>query len=115
VHEHFCIAFCAENVTLSEQLITQFLEVIDFAITNDPNGFILIGYRLVSASQVYNAQSAHPQSDAAAAIRAFVVGAAMRDTTAHPRKQGGPRGIIGLEVEDPVYPAHLSSPLPLAK
>jgi hypothetical protein len=65
VDDHFRVTVGIEAVTAFFKISAQFGEVVDLAVENDPNCFVFVEHRLVSAGQIDNAETAHAQSHAA--------------------------------------------------
>ena len=70
-------------MALCFHLVPQRLEVVDLTVENDPDAIVLIADGLVATGDVNDGKPAHAQPDAAAAILARVVGAAMADDFSH--------------------------------
>jgi hypothetical protein len=100
----------AEAVAMGLQFPAQVEEVVDFAVVDDPAGFVLIGDGLVAGGEVNDAEAGHGQGGIAEDHGAGVVGAAVGKGGVH-AFEGGPF-IIGCGT---VYPAanatHIPSPL----
>ena len=62
---------------------TQFGEVVDLAVEDDPGGFPLVVNRLVAADRVDDGQAADAESHAIAQQDALVVGTSMDKGVAH--------------------------------
>ena len=79
----FRISVGIELVSSCLQVSAQFGEVINFPVENDPDALVFIVNGLATAGKINNAQSAHAQADLALHVRAFVVGTAVNDSSAH--------------------------------
>src|SRR5437899_2496671 len=65
VHDHLSVTVCIELVTASFQLVSEFGEIVDFAIENDPDAAIFVVDGLMPGRQIDNAKPPHAQTHAA--------------------------------------------------
>src|SRR5438445_7121539 len=79
----FGIGVGTENVAAGAQLVAQLDEVINFAVIDDPDGFVFVGDGLVAGGKINNAEAAHAQPDRAVHVCAVVVRTAVGDHVAH--------------------------------
>src|SRR5580698_3635573 len=78
------ITASVETMTAGFQFKTKLGKIVDLPVVNNADGFIFIKNRLVTASKVDHAEPSHPKSRAIFHEDAFVIGAAMDNTLAHP-------------------------------
>src|SRR5262249_55396487 len=92
MHNHFGIAPGRELMTAGDELTTKLSVVVDLAVEHRPDRLILVVDRLMSASQVDDAQPTHAQADAGLQPVTGVIWSTMPDGVAHLVQQiGGPR------------------------
>src|SRR3954463_11005274 len=79
----FGIGVGAENVAAGAQLVAQLDEVINFAVIDNPDGFVFVSDRLVTGGKVDDAEAPHAQPGRALNVIAVVVRTAVGDHIAH--------------------------------
>ncbi len=79
----FGIRACRECVAAIDKLLTKFRVVVNLAIEHHPNPAVFVRDRLVSASNVYDAEPAEAEADSWSYVNTFVVRAAMNDRIGH--------------------------------
>ena len=104
--DRFGIGFGAEVVAGFFELLAKLLKIVNLTVQNDPNRAVFVRHGLMPAGDVNDAEPPHPERDAAAVIEAVVIGAAMRDDTAHPLHQRTRWIAARLETQKSEYPAH---------
>src|SRR5438874_1075750 len=65
------------------ELRPQFREVINFAIKDDPDALVLVVDGLVATRQIYDAESAHSESDGAFGVDPLIIRPPVDDCLAH--------------------------------
>src|SRR5579859_1444527 len=110
MNDDFGIGMGIEAVAAFLQFGTQFGKIVDFAVENNPDGFVLVEDRLMAASQIDDAEPTHSQSDAVFYKDSFVVRTAMHDGLTHSVNSGVIHHIAGMRVNDSRYAAHERSP-----
>src|SRR5258706_9255366 len=83
MNDGFRVAGGAEDMAMLLEIPAQLAIVVDLAVEHDPDRAVLVGDRLESIVEVNDAQAAHADGHAVAHVDALIVGAAMRDDTAH--------------------------------
>jgi hypothetical protein len=83
----FGVAVGVELVTEFLELLSQFEIVVDLAVVDDPGGSILIVNWLMTAGDVDDGKTAHPEPGRAIEIETIVVWATMTDGGAHARQE----------------------------
>src|SRR5215469_1838112 len=104
--DHFGIAVCGETVATFLEFCSQFTEVVNFSVENNPDRFVFVVNRLVSAGQVDDAQSPHSQGDVISNEYALVVRPSVENRLAHPMSSC----VVGsnaIEAQYPGYAAHV--------
>ena len=88
------------------QFGAQLFEVVDLAIENDPDGFLLIRHRLMTAGQIDDGKPSKTQADRAGDEVALIVGATMGDRSRHPPDRLGLHRFVSREIKLAGYAAH---------
>src|SRR5882757_1448391 len=83
MNDDFCIASGIEAMSAPFQLGTQLGKIVDLAVVDDPCAAIFVEHRLMSASEIDDAQAAHAQTGAVLDEDAFIVGPTVDDLIAH--------------------------------
>src|SRR5712692_8566768 len=83
VNDHLSIRSSAELIAAAFKFGAQLFEIVDLAIQNDPNRFLDIGHRLVSARQINDGKPPEAQSEWAGDEVALVVGTAVNHRSRH--------------------------------
>ncbi len=83
VNDDFGVRPGLEAVTALLELRAQLLEVVDFAVEDDPHRLFPVGHRLVTAGEIDDRQATETQSEAARHQIPFVVRPAVRDGAGH--------------------------------
>ncbi len=73
MNNHFRIAVGRKMVATRQKLGTKLRKVINFAVENHPYRTVLVKYRLVSSSQIDDAQAAHSQAGSVFDENALVI------------------------------------------
>jgi hypothetical protein len=61
------------------QFTLQFREVVNLTIKDYPNGFFLVGHRLMSATKIYDRQTPKSEPERAIEIETFVIWATVNN------------------------------------
>src|SRR6185503_6078286 len=83
-----------ESVTASFQLSLQLLKVVNLTVEHDRLTIITTRHRLVSAGQINNRQSTHPEGNPRGNERSLIVRAAMGNAEAHTLERGAGFALI---------------------
>src|SRR5581483_1762313 len=83
MHQRFGIAVGDETMAARNQVLPQFLVIVDLAVEYHPNGAVLVRDRLVAGAQIDDAEAAHADAARPVYMKAFIVGAAMANAVAH--------------------------------
>src|SRR3569833_3415600 len=79
----FGIAVRRKAMPLCNELPAQILVIVDLAIENDPDRAIFVGYRLVPARKIDDAEPAHADGALPIDVDALIVRTSMTDLSAH--------------------------------
>jgi hypothetical protein len=112
MNDDFGITVGIKAMAVALEGSAQLGEVIDFAIEYDPYGAVFVMDRLLSGTQVDDAEPAHAKPHPALRINAFVIGAAMHDRLAHAAHFGRIGHIITICAGNARYSAHNSKLVP---
>ena len=52
MNDYFCVGFSSKTVATALQLGAKFFEIVNFAIQRDPDRFLGVGHRLMTAGEV---------------------------------------------------------------
>src|ERR1700676_912778 len=107
------VASGAITVTACLKVVAQVPVVIDFAVEDDPNAFVLIADGLVSGLDVDNAKAAHCQCDILLDKKAVIVGPAVDDLLVHRSQSITTHALVRLGMENAADSAHDYTPIPL--
>jgi hypothetical protein len=105
VQQHFGVGLGAEADAAQLEFATQLAEVVDLAVADNDQRFVLVADRLVAAAHIDDRQPPHADRAAPVAVHAVIVRAAVRDRVAHAR-QGARIGGAAVELVDAVDAAH---------
>jgi hypothetical protein len=83
MNNRFGVALSPIAVAASLQILAQFPVIVDFAVENDPNGFVFIADGLMTGLNVDDAEAPHRQSDIVLDKKTVIVGATMDDLPVH--------------------------------
>jgi hypothetical protein len=83
VNDGFGIALRAVLVTTRSHLLPELGVVVDFAVEDDPDGFVLIADWLVTGRKIDDAQPAHAKPNRPVDIEPIVIGPAVGHGGAH--------------------------------
>jgi hypothetical protein len=108
VDNGFGVTIRDEAVAAAFEIGTKFLEVVDLAIEDDPDGTVFIEDGLMTAGNVDNAEAGHAEAGTILREDALIVGAAMNDGLTHPVDGGGFDSIASLAAHDACDSAHSS-------
>ena len=75
--------FGAELVAARDQVLPEFLVVVDLAVEDHPDGPVFVRDGLVAGAEIDDAEAAHADAARAVGVDAFVVRAAMADDVGH--------------------------------
>jgi hypothetical protein len=64
--------------------VSEFLEIVNLAVKNSPNGLFRVRHRLMAAGQINDGEPAETQAERAIEKIAFVIRAAMKHRARHP-------------------------------
>src|SRR5262249_55318673 len=81
--DYFGVRLRFENMAFGKKQRTEFLIIVNLAVKNDPNGFVFVGKRLVSATQIDDRKMAETQPDRTFHVIPLVVRAAMNDCVSY--------------------------------
>ena len=83
VDDGFGVAVGAEAMALGDELLAQFLVVVDLAVEDDPDAAVFVGDRLVTGAEIDDAEAAHADAAGPVGVDAFVIRPAMADEVGH--------------------------------
>ena len=83
MNQSFGVAVSAELMSLGDQILAQFLVVVDLAIEDHPDAAILVRDRLMTGAEIDDAEPAHPDAAGTVGVDTFIVGPAVADEVAH--------------------------------
>ena len=83
MHQRFGVAVGLEAMAGANQIRAQFLEVVNLAVEDHPDGSVFVGNGLVAGAEIDDAEPPHADPAAAVDVIAFVVRSAMPDLIAH--------------------------------
>ena len=106
VNNDLGVRSCAEAVPFGFELLTKGREVIDFAVQDNPQGFVFIGDGLMAARNVNDAEAAYAEADAAPDVVTKVVWAAVLDDATHALEKRSQRRIRPIELRHSVDSTH---------
>ena len=86
--DYFSVGTGAEDMAFRQKSIAEFLEVVDLAIEDDPDGFILVGHGLRTRAQVDDGQTAMAEADGTTKVHALPIRPPMGDGLEHGANQG---------------------------
>src|SRR4051812_33249232 len=89
--------------------ICQITVVVDLAIEHDDYGAVLIEYRLLSTTEIDDAEAAVAETDVVFDEIAVIIRAAMRLSRGHALDESTIDVFSRVEVDDPANPAHTLS------
>ena len=104
--DDFRVRFCTEDVTVLFQLALEFMEVVDFAVEDHPNGFFGVGHGLMSAGKINDRKPAEAEAKWPIEKISFIVGTTMGDGLGHSLDARAPNSRQALEVKLSANPAH---------
>ena len=81
--DHFGVGVGAKDVAALLELGAQLLEVVDFAVEDDPDRLVGIGHRLMAAGEIDDRQPPEAEADRTLHEVALVIRAAMGDRISH--------------------------------
>ena len=106
VNDHFGIRASTEHMASGQEIVTEFLEVIDFPIKDNPDGPILIRQRLMTRCQIDDGKTAKAQAHWAGPVVAFIVRTTMRDGVGHSFQQAAGDWLLPIEIQLTADSAH---------
>src|SRR3990170_5162376 len=83
MQDRFRIGTCPENMTRRLKIPSQLPEIINFPVKNHPNRPVFVKNRLLSAGQIDDRKSPHPDSYSFSDVDPFVVRPAMLQDVTH--------------------------------
>ena len=100
VDDYLCISSGSKGMASLEQALTQFREVVDLAVKDNPHASILIAHRLrPAAAQIDNRKAPVSETHASTNILAFTVRSAMCDNVYHPLDELRIDGPLTVEID----------------
>src|SRR6266576_2679472 len=81
--DDFSVGLRPEDVSFLQELPTQFPKVVDFAVENNPDRFVLVRHRLTTGIEVNDRQAQMAQSNIPIKINALAVRPAMTHRPKH--------------------------------
>ena len=98
MHEDFGVALRAKNMACGEEVAAEFEVVVDFAVEDDADGFVLVPDGLPAAFEINDAEPPHAEREAGHGVQARAVRPAVGDEVEHPlqmraRIRGGRRRV----------------------
>ena len=106
MNDDFGVRAGPETVPFCFKFLAQGLEVVNLAVQNDPNRFVLVADRLVTMLDVNDAEAAHGQPYRTRDVVALVVRATMHHDLAHPLERLALRSFGLFCVQYPANAAH---------
>ncbi len=103
VHQDLGVAAGPESMTAGQQPLPQWLIVVDLAVQDDPERFVLVGNRLPSPREVDDGEAAETEPEARLDVDRGIVGATVRDCPRHGLDVGS---CYAPRVKDPDKAAH---------
>jgi hypothetical protein len=85
MNKNFGIAGGIKGMAFGQQFVFVFAKIVNFAIKNNTNTFVLIVNRLISGIEVYNGQATVPKTKISIRIHRKIVGTAMLYNSQHIR------------------------------
>ena len=104
---HLCVCARLEDMPALLETCAQFLEVVDFAVQNQPNCPIFVGDGLMSARNVQNAEPSHADAGAATRVMANIIGPAMFDHATHAVQERSQQSVGVIKFPYAVDSAHI--------
>ena len=93
-------------MTSGQEIVTEFLEIIDFPVKDNPDSPILVRKRLMTRCQVDDGKAAKTQAHRAGQVVAFIVGPTMNDRVGHSFQQAAGDRLLPVEVQFTADSAH---------
>src|SRR5882757_381765 len=106
VNDGFRVAVSTVGMSTGNEWFAQAGVVIDLAVEDNGDRAIFVGDGLVAASDVYDAEAAHPDGEGAVGMESIIVGPAVGDDLAHGSQSGRFGARITGEFENSGDPAH---------
>jgi hypothetical protein len=100
VNDDLRVRSCFEAMSFLEQLVPEFLKVIDLAIEDGPNILFLIRKGLMTAFKIDDTQASHAKAHVLMEPIAFVVRPAMQKRVIHPAKDSRIDGSFYLGMDN---------------
>src|SRR5690242_9560508 len=98
VDNDFGVRFGAEDVAALLELALELLEVVDFTVKGDPDGFLGVRHGLMAARKVDNREPAETEAQRAVEKVPFIIGTTMDDGVGHGFDVPAPNGGQASEV-----------------
>jgi hypothetical protein len=108
MNDHFRIGLSSEDMAARLQIPAQILVVVDFAVENDPYGFVFVAEGLVAGVQIDDGKPAKPKPDWPGAVVALVIGTAMLNGVRHRLEQPARYASRAIEIQFAANAAHAS-------
>jgi hypothetical protein len=107
VDDNFCVGIRAEDMSVCFEFATELQEVIDFAVKNHPDAFILIRHGLMTAAKIDNRKPAKAKPKRSGDVVAFIVRTTMDQCPCHRFDVPAPDGRQRSEVILTANAAHV--------
>ena len=105
-YDDLSVTVRSETPSALLQLTTQFPEVVNLAVEDDPHAAVVVGQRLIATLQIDDGQSSESQADASTLVEPTPVGTAMMQRPDHPRQQLTIDRLLSVVGEDSGETAH---------
>lgn len=105
--DNFSVGAGFEDVATLQEVVAKFLEIVNFAIENDPDSRVLVGERLMATLEIDDGEAAETKTNIAGDIEAGVVGPAVEHGGSHGFDESGRDSGFGIKNKFSADAAHV--------